>query len=219
MVELTDEEKAVRRWLKVTARELTGVIAAITNAPRKSVRGRLVNAVVFKAGAAGAYTGAFGLASLVGVAGSGTAIGTLHGAAATSATLAWLGGGITAVGTTVLGGVTLAGGYVLLYVLLKAWKGKARPPESLTRAERELVSACASMAIGLEEELRSNRPVSRSELACVVSDVLRPLAQRLSAYRAGTDCMALRMRSRIALSARAEGLDRQIAEGEGWCDA
>ena len=212
----TDEEEAARRWLKVTAKELTGIIAAVTNVPRKSVRNRLVNAMVLKAGAAGAYTGAFGLASLVGVAGSGTAIGTLHGAPATSATLLWLGFGSTTVGTTVvLPAVMLAGGYVLL----KAWKGKARPLESLTSTERELISACASMAVGLEQEIRSDRPVSGSELALVVSDVLRPLAQRLSAYRAGADFMALRMRSRFALSVRAEGLDRQIAEGEGWGDA
>ena len=214
-MELKDEEKAVRQWLKVTARELTGVIAAITNAPRKSVRNRLVNAVVLKAGAAGAYTGAFGLASLVGTAGTGTAIGTLSGAAANSATLAWLGLGSVAVGTVVLPTVMLAGGFVLL----KAWKGKARPPESLTQPERELVSACAGMAVGLEEEMRSGRSVSRAELALVVSDALTPLAQRLSAYKAGEDFVALRMRSQIALGVRAAGLDRQIEAAAGWANA
>ena len=211
---VTDEEKAARKWLEATARELTGIIAAITNAPRKSVRNRLVNAALLKAGAAGAYTGAFGLASLVGTAGTGTAIGTLSGAAANSATLAWLGFGSMAVGTVVLPAVMLAGGFVLL----KAWKGKARPPESLTVAERELVSACAGMAVGLEEEMRSGRPVSRAELA-LVSDVLKPVAQRLSAYQADTDFMALRMRSQISLSVRAVGLDHQIAAAEGWRDA
>ena len=211
----TIEEDAARRWLKATARELTGIIAAITNAPRKSVRNRLVNAVVLKAGAAGAYTGAFGLASLVGTAGTGTAIGTLSGAAANSATLAWLGFGSMAVATTVvLPALMLAGGFVLL----KAWKGKARPPESLTAPERELISVCAGMAVGLEEQLRSGRPVSRDELALVLSDVLRPLAQRLSAYREDEDYEALRFRSQVALSMRAGVLDHQIAMAEGWCD-
>ena len=210
------EENAARRWLKVTARELTGVIAAITNAPRKSVRSRLVNAVVVKAGAAGAYTGAFGLASLVGTAGTGAAIGTLSGAAANSATLAWLGFGSMAVASTVVvPALMLAGGFVLL----KAWKGKARPPESLTGTERELVSACAGMAVGIEEQLRSGRPVSGDELELVLSEVLRPLAQLLSAYREAEDYEALRFRSQVALSMCAAGLDHQIAMAEGWCNA
>lgn len=209
------DEKAGRRWLKDTARHLTGVIAAITNAPRKSLRNRLVNAVVLKVGGAGAYSGAFGLASLVGTAGTGTAIGTLSGAAAKSATLAWLGFGSVAVGTFVLPAVMVAGGFVLL----KAWKGKARPPESLTKAERELVSACAGMAVGLEEEARSDRPVSRDELALVVSDVLRPLAQRLSAYQVAGEFRDLRLRNRVALRRRSASLRHQIDTAEGWCDA
>ena len=212
----TIEEQAARRWLKATARELAGVIAAITNERARSLRSRLVNAVVLKVGGAGAASGAFGLASLVGTAGTGTAIGTLSGAAANSATLAWLGFGSAAVGgTLVVPAIALAGAYVLL----RAWKGKVRPPESLTGAERELISACAGMAVGMEEQLRSGREVGRDELALVLSDVLRPVAQRLSAYRVGEDFGALRFRNRIALRVRAVRLDHLIAMAEGWCDA
>ena len=205
--------EAVRRWLKATGRQLTGIMAAITNSPRKSLRNRLVNAVVLKAGGAGAYSGAFGLASLVGTAGTGTAIGTLSGAAANSATLAWLGFGSMAVGTFVLPAVMLAGAVALL----KAWKGKARSPESLTRAERELVSACGGMVIGLEEEGRSGRPVHRDEMRLVVSDVLRPLVHRLSAYHASADFQALTLRNRIALRMCARRLEERIVEAEVWC--
>lgn len=75
--------------------------------------------------AAAAYSGAFGLAALVGTASTGTAIGTLSGAAATNATLAWLGGGAVAaggggmaLGTLVVGGFALGpalmvGGFML----------------------------------------------------------------------------------------------------------
>lgn len=54
----TIEEKEARRWLKATAGELTGVIAAITNERAKSLRNGLVNAVVLKVrgAAAGAAT-------------------------------------------------------------------------------------------------------------------------------------------------------------------
>lgn len=54
--------------------------------------------------------GASGLASSIGVvAGTGTAIGTLSGVAATNATLAWLGGGSLAAG-----GMGMAGGTLIL---------------------------------------------------------------------------------------------------------
>ncbi|MEC4814075.1 MAG: hypothetical protein SAK29_12500 [Scytonema sp. PMC 1069.18] len=71
------------------------------------------------------YGGAMGLATSVGVASTGTLIGSLSGAAAWNATLAWLGGGSLAaggggmaLGSVVLGGITvgpavLIGGFVL----------------------------------------------------------------------------------------------------------
>ncbi|MGD1911293.1 MAG: hypothetical protein ACFB2X_10665 [Rivularia sp. (in: cyanobacteria)] len=77
-----------------------------------------------KLGAAG-YGSAMTLASSVGVASTGTAISGLSGAAATNATLAWLGGGSLAaggggmaLGSIVLGGITVGpalmfGGFVL----------------------------------------------------------------------------------------------------------
>ncbi|BAZ66788.1 MAG: hypothetical protein KME28_12160 [Pelatocladus maniniholoensis HA4357-MV3] len=75
--------------------------------------------------AAAGYGGAMGLATSVGVASTGTLIGSLSGAAAWNATLAWLGGGSLAaggggmaLGTVVLGGITVGpalaiGGFVL----------------------------------------------------------------------------------------------------------
>ncbi|WYM02308.1 MAG: hypothetical protein ACSI46_15305 [Gloeotrichia echinulata DVL01] len=75
--------------------------------------------------AAAGYGGAMSLATSVGVASTGTLIGGLSGAAAWNATLAWLGGGSLAaggggmaLGSLVLGGITvgpavLIGGFVL----------------------------------------------------------------------------------------------------------
>ena len=59
---------------------------------------QVVAAVVGAAGAAGATTAAVAAASAWGVAGTGTAIVELSGAAATNATLAWFGGGSLAAG-------------------------------------------------------------------------------------------------------------------------
>ncbi len=75
-------------------------------------------------GAAAGYGGAMTVASSVGIASTGTAISGLSGAAATNATLAWFGGGSLAaggggmaLGSLVLGGITvgpalLIGGFV-----------------------------------------------------------------------------------------------------------
>jgi len=75
-------------------------------------------------GAAAGYGGAMSLATSVGVASTGTAISGLSGVAATNATLAWLGGGSLAaggggmaLGSIVLGGITIGpalmlGGFV-----------------------------------------------------------------------------------------------------------
>jgi hypothetical protein len=61
-----------------------------------------------------AVCGAWGLAGLVGTASTGTAVGTLSGAVATNATLAWLGGGaLSAGGAGVTGGMVVLGGVAL----------------------------------------------------------------------------------------------------------
>ncbi|MCS7031790.1 MAG: hypothetical protein NZL92_09715 [Gloeomargarita sp. SKYG116] len=87
--------------------------------------------------AAAASGSAFALASLIGTASTGTAIGSLSGAAATDATLAWFGGGALAaggggmaLGAAILGGITigpalLVGGFMLAGQGEEAWT-KAR---------------------------------------------------------------------------------------------
>lgn len=81
-------------------------------------------------GAAGAWT----IVSFAGTASTGTAIGTLSGAAATNATLAWFGGGALAAGgagmaggTIVLGGIFLA---PLVYFAARGSHKKAKKIES-----------------------------------------------------------------------------------------
>ena len=64
------------------------------------------------AGGAGAPAVVSALVASLGTASTGTAISTLSGAAATKATLAWLGGGALATG-----GLGIAGGAVVLGVI------------------------------------------------------------------------------------------------------
>ena len=63
--------------------------------------------------------GAYGAVGLLGTASTGTAIGTLGGAAATNATLAWLGGGsLETGGLGIAGGTAVLGGIVAAPALL-----------------------------------------------------------------------------------------------------
>lgn len=117
--------------LEISVQKLQEYKAAATEAEQFFKGG--VKAVF--AGAAAGQT-ATGLATSVGVASTGAAISGLSGAAATNATLAWLGGGSLAaggggmaLGTLVLGGITVGpalavGGFML------AGKGE----EALTKA-------------------------------------------------------------------------------------
>lgn len=100
------------------------------------------------AGAAAGY-GAYGLATYIGVASTGTAISSLSGVAATNATLAWLGGGALSAGgmgmaggTTVLSGV-IAGPALLVMGFLAAKQSE----EFLTNA----VQQEAEIRLGIEQ--------------------------------------------------------------------
>lgn len=114
-----------------------------------------------------AGVGALGVATTFGVASTGTAISTLSGAAATNATLAWLGGGsLAAGGLGVAGGTAVLGGIVAVPLLLVfASKATARSEEALTQAfeqeaqyeiatkEAELLVAKLACVIGRTREV------------------------------------------------------------------
>lgn len=84
--------------------------------------------------------GASSVASMVGVASTGTAISTLSGVAATNATLAWLGGGsLAAGGFGMTGGMVVLGGCVAGPALaVIGFLSAAKSEETLTRAYEEV---------------------------------------------------------------------------------
>lgn len=100
----------------------------------------------------GALTGlaAYGSVGLLGTASTGTAIATLSGAAAKSATLAWLGGGsLAAGGLGVAGGMAVLGGVVLGPALaISGFMMASKAEEALTKAwayESEVDKAVAEI--------------------------------------------------------------------------
>jgi hypothetical protein len=141
-------------------------------------------AVIDGAKASGAAVGlATSLATCVGAASTGTAISSLSGAAATNATLAWFGGGSLAaggggmaLGSLVLGGITVGpalmiGGFVL------AGQGE----EALTKArkyEAKVNTEIATIDAGIAFLQRVERRVN--ELADLVYDLNAYASRSLS---------------------------------------
>ncbi len=136
-------DRDLEQHLKITPQKLAEWKGASVQATE--VLGGLTNS-----GVAGVATaaGVYGLVGTLGTASTGTAIGTLSGAAAKSATLAWLGGGSlaaggggVAAGTMVLGGL-VAGPAVLVvgfFASSKAEKVETEVAEKI--AEMDVVEA------------------------------------------------------------------------------
>lgn len=146
-------------------------------------------------GTAGAV--AFSAVGVFATASTGTAISTLSGAAATSATLAWLGGGSIATGGGgIAAGTTVLTGIVALPVVLTTaavveWQGRR-----LRRGQRE---TAAQIAVAEAEFRRAEVAVmvltARARQLCSVADRLtdevdRLLPRMLRQLEASTDYRA-----------------------------
>jgi len=151
----------------------------------------LVGAVKSATAATAGYSGAIGLATSIGAASTGTAISSLSGAAAWNATLAWFGGGAIAaggggmaVGTIVLGSITVVpalaiGGFFAAREGAKAMT-KAREHEAQVNvaiAEMEVAKEFAQQVRsritelrGVFEEINSRAIVGLDYLEDHVSD-------------------------------------------------
>lgn len=132
------------------------------------------------AGATLAY-GAFGVAGLVGTASTGTAIGTLSGAVATKASLAWLGGGALSVGGAgMTGGILVLGGIAIaplavVGMLFGVNKGKKALNEAENYADSiEVIVEKMKTAIFELSTIRRS--------IFIVSNTLKPLKILLAQY-------------------------------------
>ncbi|MDE0776636.1 MAG: hypothetical protein OSB43_10220 [Nocardioides sp.] len=139
--------------------------------------------------AAGATAGAltFSAVGLFAAASTGTAIGSLSGAAATSATLAWLGGGsLAAGGGGVAAGTTVLAGIVAAPVLLAAggflyWQGK-KSLQTQKELSLELKKAEAKLARDCTRVLGAT--ARHRDTAQVVRDLADVGVARLPAFEA-----------------------------------
>ena len=142
-------------------------------------------------GATLAY-GAFGLAGMIGTASTGTAIGTLSGAVATKASLAWLGGGaLSAGGAGVTGGMLVLGGVVIAPIAVVgmffgANKGKKELNDAKNYADSvEVIIERIKTAIDELSKIRrsvhlvSETLISLQSLLAKYNQLLIPIIKRL----------------------------------------
>lgn len=120
-----------------------------------------------------------GLVSMFGTAGTGTAIATLSGAAATNATLAWVGGllgGGMATGALLTGGVALVVG-VGVYKMLGS---EARQYSDLSEQEIRIVESTGFLIAAINDILADpNKTLSVDDAKQLLENTLKPMHQLL----------------------------------------
>ncbi len=167
---------------------LFGVVAAITQTPSDRVKKVRLAANIAIAKITGVATTAtvWGLVSTLGAAGTGTAIGSLSGAAATSATLAWIGGlvgGGMAAGALLLPAIGIAAGLTATMAVRRKVHRRTRKLEELHQFEDEILFSVDKLIRPLESISRDapEGPTS-SELSIYAHDGLKPLLAKINSH-------------------------------------
>lgn len=139
---------------------------------------------IAKSGAAGVATatGVYGMVGVFGTASTGTAIGTLSGAAAKSATLAWLGGGsLAAGGGGVAAGTMVLGALVVGPALLVAGLFASSKAEKVETEVAEKIAEMDIAEVQIEKQIATVKIVLRrvDELYEAIDKVDRALQSLL----------------------------------------
>lgn len=175
-----------KKQLRYVERDLNGIVAAITQiSGRRARRARRVAQI-----ATGKITGAATIGgmlmfiSVFGSASTGTAIGALSGAAATSAQMYWIGSifGMGAIaGAVILPAIGAALGLIAVFFLSRAVFGRPRKPEKMQEFEVQALFASLRLADPIAPCLGEDAPVpSRDELRVYAHEGLLPLCKLIS---------------------------------------
>lgn len=168
--------------LETTKNELNYIVACIMQVNSKSASdftSRVGKAFGAKIAGAATATGFLGLVSTFGTAGTGTAIASLSGAAATNATFAWVGGivgGGMAAGTFLTGGLALVVG-VGVY---KLFGSKAREYETLDGLDKKIVDTCIILIKAINEQKDKIEKPTLTELNLINKHSIAPLFKLMS---------------------------------------
>lgn len=154
---------------------------------QSGVSSKLSKALAGKLGVAGTTAGIFSVASLLGTASTGTAIGTLSGAAFTSASLAWIGGSV-AMGSIIVSVAAVSGGVGAAlgagWALKKYVWGSKRKPTELEEQEQKVISACIALSSGFRQQAQEGRELDPASAKALYADALLPLCDELQDIQA-----------------------------------
>lgn len=171
-------------WLSEACSTLELTIANILQVPQKEISSfsnRVSRAVAVKAGGAATAAGILGLVSTFGTASTGTAIASLSGAAASNASLYWVGsiiGGGVWIGGILTGGVGIAAAILAM----KAIMGKQRAIDKLTDEEQGIINAALALAKVFREQIELNKAISLAEAQLVNNEAWMPLTCAFKSY-------------------------------------
>lgn len=161
---------------------------------------RIVNVAAGKIGMIGVPATIMSVASVLGTASTGTAIGTLSGAAFNSAALAWIGGSV-AVGGLIVAIAGVAGGLCAVLGASRAAKthlfGRERKQSDLNDQERRILEASLALALAFHNEEKAGRKIEPLAAQALYNDALKPLCDELLEYRAGTQSWPILARKRF----------------------
>ena len=168
-------------WYLRAAKVCESVSDAISR-NKKGVSTKVSKGLAAKLGAASATAGIFSIASLIGTASTGTAIGSLSGAAFTSAALAWVGGSV-AIGSLIVGVAAITGGIGAAigaaFISKKFIYGKKRQRSELEEQELRVVDACLALAVAFREKKKLGNSIDPVSAKILYKEALQPLCEEL----------------------------------------
>ena len=160
---------------------LTSVVGAILQEPNR-VANTIVGVAASKLVAAGVMAGTFSAIGVFGLASTGTAIGTLSGAAALTANLYWIGSTFglgVAAGGVILAGGAIAVGVPAAIIARRKLFGRPRTEDKLTDRERANLYAALRLATALRVTRFGGRAPTLTEMRIFAKDGLSPLIDDL----------------------------------------
>lgn len=132
-----------------------------------------------------AVGGLAGLIAAFGTASTGTAIAALHGAAATTAQLYWLGSTIglgVAAGGVILTATGLGAGVAAGLLSRRHLLGSPRSEERLQDHEKAILVACITLINALKQQRSAGQQPQVSEMRIVAEHALIPLANQINQH-------------------------------------
>ncbi|WP_370163096.1 hypothetical protein [Limimaricola soesokkakensis] len=172
----------MRRDLRTLDAALTGIVGALLQDSSRAA-GTIVGVAASKLVAAGVMAGTFGAIGLFGAASTGTAIATLSGAAATTATLYWVGSTVglgVAGGSMILTGGGLALGIPAAILVRRRLFGRRRTPERLRDCEQAVLYAALRLAAPVRVARAQDMALAPLERRLYAREGLAPLLSALS---------------------------------------